>query len=96
MVCLCGNERVFDWYRVRCRTCTESTPIIQGIETLLGKNCLSDGIYFVDFLPSELHWFDVVLVLVAALVLSLVASLYPFSVERSYNRPRKVLRSNHY
>ena len=44
------------------------TPIIQGIETLLGKKLLSDGIYFVDFLPSELHWFDVVLVLVAALV----------------------------
>ncbi len=34
------------------------TPIIQGIETLLGKKLLSDGIYFVDFLPSELHWFD--------------------------------------
>nr|WP_160222636.1 lipoprotein-releasing ABC transporter permease subunit LolE [Haemophilus parainfluenzae] len=55
------------------------TPIIQGIETLLGKKLLSDGIYFVDFLPSELHWFDVVLVLVAALVLSLFASLYPAS-----------------
>ena len=55
------------------------TPIIQGIETLLGKKLLSDGIYFVDFLPSELHWFDVVLVLVAALVLSLLASLYPAS-----------------
>ena len=55
------------------------TPIIQGIEALLGKKLLSDGIYFVDFLPSELHWFDVVLVLVAALVLSLLASLYPAS-----------------
>jgi len=55
------------------------TPIIQSIEALLGKKLLSDGIYFVDFLPSELHWFDVVLVLVAALVLSLLASLYPAS-----------------
>ena len=69
------------------------TSIIQGIETLLGKKLLSDGIYFVDFLPSELHWFDVVLVLVAALVLSLLASLYPAS-RAAKLQPAQVL-SNH-
>lgn len=69
------------------------TPIIQGIERLLGKKLLSDGIYFVDFLPSELHWFDVVLVLVAALVLSLLASLYPAS-RAAKLQPAQVL-SNH-
>ena len=69
------------------------TPIIQGIETLLGKKLLSDGIYFVDFLPSELHWFDVILVLVAALVLSLLASLYPAS-RAAKLQPAQVL-SNH-
>ena len=69
------------------------TPIIQGIETLLGKKLLSDGIYFVDFLPSELHSFDVVLVLVAALVLSLLASLYPAS-RAAKLQPAQVL-SNH-
>ena len=69
------------------------TPIIQGIETLLGKKLLSAGIYFVDFLPSELHWFDVVLVLVAALVLSLLASLYPAS-RAAKLQPAQVL-SNH-
>ena len=69
------------------------TPIIQGIEALLGKKLLSDGIYFIDFLPSELHWFDVVLVLVAALVLSLLASLYPAS-RAAKLQPAQVL-SNH-
>ena len=69
------------------------TQIIQGIERLLGKKLLSDGIYFVDFLPSELHWFDVVLVLVAALVLSLLASLYPAS-RAAKLQPAQVL-SNH-
>ena len=69
------------------------TPIIQGIEALLDKKLLSDGIYFVDFLPSELHWFDVVLVLVAALVLSLLASLYPASRAEKL-QPAQVL-SNH-
>ena len=48
---------------------------------------------FVDFLPSELHWFDVVLVLVAALVLSLLASLYPAS-RAAKLQPAQVL-SNH-
>ncbi|OOS02005.1 lipoprotein transporter subunit LolE [Canicola haemoglobinophilus] len=55
------------------------TRLIQGIEFLLGKKLLSDGIYFIDFLPSELHWQDVLMVFVVALILSLVASLYPAS-----------------
>lgn len=53
------------------------TGLIQQFEQLIGHKLLSDGIYFVDFLPSELHWQDVLLVLIAALVLSLIASLYP-------------------
>ncbi|HEA3270407.1 TPA: lipoprotein-releasing ABC transporter permease subunit LolE [Pasteurella multocida] len=53
------------------------TSIIQGVEYLLGRKLLSDGIYFVDFLPSELHWQDILLVFCSALILSLLASLYP-------------------
>ncbi|MCK3657516.1 lipoprotein transporter subunit LolE [Pasteurellaceae bacterium Pebbles2] len=53
------------------------TALIQGLEQILGRKLLSDGVYFVDFLPSELHWQDVGLVFIAALLLSLVASLYP-------------------
>ena len=55
------------------------TPIIQGIETLLGKNCYQMASISLISHQAELHWFDVVLVLVAALVLSLLASLYPAS-----------------
>ncbi|WP_293730743.1 lipoprotein-releasing ABC transporter permease subunit LolE [uncultured Actinobacillus sp.] len=55
------------------------TALIQGIEQLIGRKLLSDGIYFVDFLPSELHWQDVGFVLLSALILSLMASLYPAS-----------------
>ncbi|HBO39536.1 MAG TPA: lipoprotein-releasing system transmembrane subunit LolE, partial [Pasteurellaceae bacterium] len=69
------------------------TTIIQGIESLLGKKLLSDGIYFVDFLPSELHWQDVLLVLAAALILSLIASLYPAN-RAAKLQPAQVL-SNH-
>jgi lipoprotein-releasing system permease protein len=53
------------------------TPIIKGIERLIGHQFLSGDIYFIDFLPSELHWMDVVYVLATALALSLLASWYP-------------------
>jgi len=53
------------------------TPIINGIEKLIGHQFLSGDIYFIDFLPSELHPLDVVYVLVTALLLSLLASWYP-------------------
>ena len=53
------------------------TAIINGIENLIGHKFLSGDIYIIDFLPSELHWLDVVYVLVTALLLSLLASWYP-------------------
>jgi len=53
------------------------TPIIHGIETLTGYHFLSGDIYFIDFLPSEVHWQDVGIVLVTSLLLSLIASWYP-------------------
>jgi len=53
------------------------TPIMNGLERLIGHQFLSGDIYFIDFLPSELHALDVVYVLVTALVLSLLASWYP-------------------
>ncbi|RDE69836.1 lipoprotein-releasing ABC transporter permease subunit LolE [Haemophilus sputorum] len=55
------------------------TTIIKSLEQFFGVKLLSDGIYFIDFLPSELHWQDIVYVLLATLVLSLCASLYPAS-----------------
>lgn len=53
------------------------TDIIKEIEKIIGHQFLSGDIYFIDFLPSELHWLDVVYVLVTALLLSLLASWYP-------------------
>lgn len=69
------------------------TQLIQGIELLLGRKLLSDGIYFVDFLPSELHWQDVLLVLASALILSLAASLYPAN-RAAKLQPAQVLSSH--
>jgi lipoprotein-releasing system permease protein len=53
------------------------TSVMEGIQKLMGHRLLSGDIYFIDFLPSELHWLDVFCVLLTALVLSLLASWYP-------------------
>lgn len=66
------------------------TPLIKGLEQLIGAKLLSDGVYFIDFLPSELHWSDIAWVLLATLVLSLLASLYP-AMRAAKLEPAKVL-----
>lgn len=53
------------------------TDLIKTAEEFFNVKLLSDGVYFIDFLPSELHWADVIWVLVATIILSLIASLYP-------------------
>ena len=83
-------KRIFIWYGLQAgmKGCLigivlgvilalNLTALIQGLEGFIGRKLLSDGIYFVDFLPTELHWQDVLLVLFSALILSLFASLYP-------------------
>ncbi len=53
------------------------TDIIREIEMFFGIHFLSSDIYFIDFLPSYLHYPDVYITVITALVLSLVATLYP-------------------
>lgn len=53
------------------------SDIVRFIETSLGVEILSGDIYFIDFLPSSLHWQDVVLTVVVAMFLSVGATLYP-------------------
>lgn len=53
------------------------TPMIKGLERLVGHQFLSGDIYFVDFLPSQLQINDVLLVTMTAIILSLIATWYP-------------------
>ncbi|MEQ0580697.1 lipoprotein-releasing ABC transporter permease subunit LolE [Pantoea dispersa] len=53
------------------------TPVMRIVEHLTGHQLLAGDIYFIDFLPSELHWLDVAIVLATAIGLSLIASWYP-------------------
>jgi len=51
--------------------------IVNGIESLFNMRFLSSSVYVVDNLPSEIIWSDVFKICIAALVMSLVATIYP-------------------
>jgi len=53
------------------------TEIVSSIEQFFQIQFLSGDVYFVDFLPTEVHNIDVVITISTALVLSLIATLYP-------------------
>ncbi|GAA5645215.1 lipoprotein-releasing ABC transporter permease subunit LolE [Vibrio proteolyticus] len=66
------------------------TPMVKALESLIGHQFLSGDIYFVDFLPSQVHLDDVVLVSGTAIILSLLATWYPASRASRLN-PASVL-----
>ncbi len=47
------------------------------IEQLFSIQLISGDVYFIDFLPSELHWNDVYISVGLALLMSLLSTLYP-------------------
>ena len=53
------------------------SAIVATIESWTGITLLSGDIYFIDFLPSELQWTDVILTVVVAFTLCLLATWYP-------------------
>ncbi len=68
------------------------TPMVKGLESLIGHKFLSGDIYFVDFLPSQVEASDVLLVTGTAIALSLLATWYPASRASKLN-PASVLSS---
>ncbi len=53
------------------------TRLVNFIQSIFHVQLLTSGVYFVDYLPSQLQFSDVWHVSVAALVLSLLATIYP-------------------
>ena len=53
------------------------SSIVLFVENALGIEVLSGDIYFIDFLPSELQWQDVLITTFVALSLCIMATLYP-------------------
>lgn len=53
------------------------SPFYQWLHQQWGLTLLDPTIYFVDYLPSELQWLDVVITVGIALAMSLLATIYP-------------------
>jgi lipoprotein-releasing system permease protein len=69
---------------------TNLATVALFIEDLLGVQFLSGDVYFINFLPSELNWNEVYLTAFIAIVLSVLATLYP-AIKAARINPAKVL-----
>ncbi|RHW22581.1 lipoprotein-releasing ABC transporter permease subunit [Pseudomonas jilinensis] len=67
------------------------SDLVAGLERLLGIQFLSSDVYFINYLPSELLWGDVLLICSAGLGLSFLATLYP-AWRASRTEPAEALR----
>lgn len=66
-------------------------PWVAAIERTLGFELLPQGVYFINYLPSDLRMGDVVTIGLVACVLALLATLYP-SLRAARTRPAEALR----
>lgn len=53
------------------------TGLVDWIEHVFHVQFLSSNVYFVNYLPSEIQWSDVIKISIASLILSLIATIYP-------------------
>jgi lipoprotein-releasing system permease protein len=65
--------------------------IVPFLEQTLGFHIFDPDVYYISSIPSELHPPDVVRIAAAALLLTLVATLYP-SLQASRTQPAEALR----
>jgi lipoprotein-releasing system permease protein len=66
-------------------------PVVAGIERLFGFQVLPAGVYFINYLPSDLHWSDVSTIGLTSCVLAFAATIYP-SLRAARVRPAEALR----
>ncbi|EUK18663.1 lipoprotein-releasing ABC transporter permease subunit [Commensalibacter papalotli (ex Servin-Garciduenas et al. 2014)] len=57
--------------------CKNIEHIRQGLQKLTGTNLFNPEVYYLEHLPAKLDWADVIQIVLMALALSLLATLYP-------------------
>lgn len=67
------------------------SSIVAFIENILGRKLITSAVYFIDYLPSQVRFGDVAVIVGISLVLSLVVTLYP-SWRASKTEPAEALR----
>jgi lipoprotein-releasing system permease protein len=60
-----------------CYIALNLTVIIKSLEGLIGHKVLSGDIYFIDFLPSELDYQQVIIITLLAFIMSVLSTIYP-------------------
>jgi lipoprotein-releasing system permease protein len=76
---------------IGCVVALTLTPIMSVIESLSGAQIFDPDVYFISQLPSVLLWQDVAFISGIALLLSVVATLYP-AYRASQIEPAEALR----
>ena len=71
---------------------TVAAELVAFIERLFGFQVLPAGVYFINYLPSDLHLSDVVTIGITACLLAFAATIYP-SLSASRVRPRSSERT---
>ena len=66
-------------------------PVVAFVEQLFGFQVLPAGVYFINYLPSDLHWSDVATIGLVSCVLAFAATIYP-SLRAARVRPAEALR----
>ncbi|CAK0743640.1 Lipoprotein-releasing system transmembrane protein LolC [Gammaproteobacteria bacterium] len=56
---------------------THVSTVVPALEHFFGVHVLSPDVYYITELPSDMHWADVIRIGITALVLCLLATLYP-------------------
>lgn len=67
------------------------TAISLGLEHMINSIFVDANVYLISHLQTQVDWVEVVLVCVAALIISFLATLYP-AYRASKIRPAEVLR----
>ena len=65
--------------------------IVAGIESAFGLVLLPKGVYFINRMPAEIRWQEVVFIAVVSFGLSLLATIYP-SRKAAAVEPARALR----
>lgn len=70
---------------------TNVDSMVHWVERITGYQFMPPDVYYISTFPSELHWADVGLVSVVALVMSVIAVIYP-AWAAANTRPAEALR----
>ena len=71
--------------------CYWVSDLVAVVEGILGSKLLDTSIYPIDYVPVDLRWHDVIFVSLSALILTLLATLYP-AIRASKTVPAEALK----